>query len=599
MKPFPLLLSFIQNDSHFKMMLVVNAIITTVTTILFAVSVAHVVNDIFILHQSINDVYGWLILAGLLLTIRTLTHFFCEHTFRTTARNIKQRLRISHVETILTQTLLTDADSTAGSRAVLVCEAAEAIEPWYYDFLPQVVIVGFIIPAILVVALFNDPLSALIMFLTAPILPLFLTLIGLSTAQVNAKRLTSLKRLGGSFLDALSGMKTLKLFGQSRAHAETIRTASESFRKTTMEVLRVSFLSAFVLELTATISIAVIAVSLGIRLINGNLPFFEAFLILLLAPEFYLPIRQLGMKFHTAMSAKEALQGAIPAGDSWQETTESAQLTSGNKENLRSVINAESKKSHFSYTHANTSSLSITLSDITVSYPNKTDPALKNISLTIHPKKITALIGPSGAGKTTLVKTILQLTEYSSGSILFQDDSQTIIDPSNIQKLSAFVPQTPFIFNDTLLENVRFSRPDASIDDIRNALSKASLSHLEGLLSNGLSTVIAEDGASLSRGEMQRVAIARAIVKNTPLIILDEPTASLDPVTDRAIHTTISELAKSKTVLVIAHRLDTIRHADAIHLMDSGTVVASGTHAELFASCQQYQTLIQGWREEQ
>jgi len=542
---------------------------SAIWAITFALCVAVIVNKLFMLHEPISSTYFFFGIAIVILLFRGISHGWFEYRHRLIALRIKKKLRLSMLESTFDAGNLQNREST-GSSAAIFCESADSIEPYFFDFLPQLFAVSLTVPIILIVTLCVDPLSALIMFITAPLLPIFLALIGMATGETNRKRLKALKRLGSTFLEALNGMKTLKLFGKSEFHGKTIYASSESFRKTTMEVLRVAFLSAFVLELTATISIAMIAVSLGLRLIYGQMEFFNAFFVLLLAPEFYQPIRQLGAKFHTAMTGKEA-------ADKLYKPESAIVTTEPEPVGTRAVPQ------------------NISLQNLSVMYEGSESSALDNFSISIPANRTIAIVGKSGAGKSTLAKVLLGLIQPTSGIVSINGISYRELSPESIRKAIGFVSQNPFLFADTIAENIGFGNCPSASPLITDAIAQTGLTDLISALPNGILTPISEDGISVSRGESQRISIARTLVKNSPVIILDEPTSALDSHNQELIDSTLENLRGTKTILVIAHRLETVRHADLIFVMESGKLAESGTHNELITKNGSYAELLSAW----
>lgn len=545
---------------------------SAIWSITFALCVAIIVNKLFMLHEPISSTYPAFGIAIAILILRGISHGWFEYRHRLIALRIKKRLRLSMLESTFDAGKLHNREST-GSSAAIFCESADSIEPYFYDFMPQLFAVSITVPLILIVAFCIDPVSALIMLFTAPLLPLFLALIGMATGQTNRKRLSALKRLGSTFLEALNGMKTLKLFGKSGSHGKTIYESSESFRKTTMEVLRVAFLSAFVLELTATISIAMIAVSLGLRLIYGKMEFFDAFFILLLAPEFYQPIRMLGAKFHTAIAGKEAADKLYKP----EPTVDSSEPESIGTSAVPQPISE------------------INLKNLTVQYEGSDSLALDNFSISIPANKTVAIVGKSGAGKSTLAKVLLGLIKPTSGTVAINDISYDTLSPESLRNSIGFVAQNPFLFADSIAENIAFGNCAIDSPRIIEAISKTGLSDLICSLPDGIETKISEDGISVSRGESQRISIARTLVKDSPVIILDEPTSALDNHNQKLIDSTLENLRGTKTILVIAHRLETVRHADLILVMDRGVLAESGTHDQLILKNGTYAELLSAW----
>ncbi len=569
------LLAELKSKKHYQVLVVVNGIVSFTAAFFQALFIARLVDNIFIKHQAFER--QGLLLAGVLgiILLKALLQFLLEKRLRISSLYIKMELQKRAIRAMLENGPSAVKSESAGAKMTAVCEAADDIEPYFHEFIPQLFTVGITVPLILTAVLFLDPLSFFIMLFTAPLLPFFLALIGMASARLNSSRLKSLQRLGGSFLDILNGMRTLKLFGQSRTQAQNIYGASEAFRKTTMEVLRVSFLSAFVLELAATISTALIAVSLGLRLLYGKMEFFDAFFILLLAPEYYQPIRQFGAKFHTAMAAKAA-------ADKIYELAQRKEKPAGPEEQFSDLVAVEKPD--------------IRCRDLFFSYEKERKaPALKGVNLELRYNEITALVGKSGAGKSTLAAALLRFIEPDSGEILFGGVNIKNISVDSLRSRIAYIPQRPFIFHDTIMENVRFSRPEATPEEVWAAIGKAAAEEFVRALPQGIDTVLAEEGNSISRGEAQRLAVARAILKNAPLVIIDEATSGLDEKNEALLKKSFEELSRERTVLIIAHRLETVKNAGRIYVMDGGGIVDGGTHEQLLKKEGIYKELVAVW----
>jgi len=403
-----------------------------------------------------------------------------------------------------------------------------------------------------------DWLSGLVLCFTGPLIPIFMVLIGRQAEQASRRQWLALQRMGAHFLDVLQGLKTLKLLGRSRTQSDRIRTVSDRYRVTTMDVLKVAFLSGLVLELAASISTAVVAVEVGIRLIEGLMHFHSGLLVLLLAPEFYLPFRALGARHHAGMEGVAAADRIYAILDLEPPNTR----TGGNR-----ALTPHPPE--------------IRLERVSHVYPGMTIPALNDLSAVIEPGRYTALAGPSGSGKSTLVNLLLRFLELQRGEVLIAGIPLRSLDPRRHLERVALVPQDPHLFDDTVYGNLRLARPDASDSALADALQRAGADTFVRSLPQGGHTLLGNNGARLSGGERQRLAIARAFLKDTPWLVFDEPVSALDPESEEAIQGALESLAVNRTVLVIAHRLATLRRADRILLLDEGRLIATGTHDQL------------------
>jgi thiol reductant ABC exporter CydD subunit len=408
---------------------------------------------------------------------------------------------------------------------------------------------------------------------TAPLIPIFMVLIGNLAEGLTKRQWVSLSRMSAHFLDVLQGLTTLKLLGRSREQVETIARISNRFRQTTMGVLRVAFLSALVLELVATLSTAIVAVEVGLRLLYGYLNFEQALFVLILAPEFYIPLRLLGARFHAAISGATAAQRIFEVLD--------APLPVKTTDRRPSTADASAL-----------SPLHIRFSDVHYTYDEGSRPALNNVSFNIGPGQKVALVGPSGAGKSTIAHLLLRFIEPEQGAITANDLPLSEIDLTAWRRQLAWVPQQPYLFNASIADNIRLTRPEASKEAIIQAACWAYAHTFIETLPQGYDTIISERGARLSGGQAQRLALARAFLKDAPFLIFDEATANLDPEYETQIQAAMERLMQGRTALIIAHRLNTVYKADKILVIAQGQIVESGTHAVLLQQKGLYHRLV-------
>ncbi|CAB3805629.1 ATP-binding/permease protein CydD [Paraburkholderia ultramafica] len=458
---------------------------------------------------------------------------------------------------------------SSGALASQLVTGIEALEGYYARWLPNRALTVLLPFAILVVVFPADWTSGLVLILTAPLIPLFMILLGKGAADVNRRQWRQLARLSARFLDALQGLTTLKLFNASRREAEMVARVSEAYRESTMRVLRIAFLSAVVLEFLATLSIAVVAVLIGFHLLYGKIHFQPGFFVLLLAPEFYLPLRTLGTHYHARMEAigaaeriAEILEMRPPAGDARIEPLAAA------------------------------SDYGVSFEAVSFAYAADR-PALERLSFVAEPGRITALVGPSGAGKSTVLNLLLGFADGQAGTIWINRQSLATLDQASWLAQVAWLPQRAHIFVGSVLDNLLLARPDASLAAVREAAAQAGADEFIMALPNGYDTPLGERGAGLSGGQIQRLALARAFLKDARVILLDEPTAHLDAHSQAQIHAALRRLAHGRTVLLIAHRPSTAKLADKVVVLEDGRAVQSGTHDQLSAEGGQYGRLIQ------
>ena len=453
------------------------------------------------------------------------------------------------------------ADRT-GELAVLATSGLDALDDYFALYLPQLLLAA-IVPVLVVVAvLADDWISGLIIICTIPLIPMFMVLIGHVTRERTEHELRSLQHLGGHFLDVVAGLPTLKLFGRSRAQAAAIGEVTERYRRSALATLRVTFLSSLALELVATLSGAIVAVAIGLRLLDGNLGLRAGLFALVLAPEAYLPLRRLGANYHASAAGVAAAEQAFAVLEIPAEGSAPAAdpAPSGPSAPLPVPVPASA----------------VVLENVSVVYPGRPLPALQGLSVSVGPGEVVALAGPSGCGKSTAIAVLLGLVAPSGGSVRVGDVPIQSLDVGDWREQLAWMPQQPFLFRGSILENVRAGRAEASEDDVLKALRAAGLLEVVEALPAGVHAGLGERGAGLSAGERQRLALARALVRDAPLLLLDEPTANLDGATERGVIETIAGLAKGRTVLLAAHRPALLALADrVVHLGPQRAVPAA------------------------
>ncbi len=511
-------------------------------------------------------------LLGMLAAIallKTLAGWWSQREADRGTGNIKEELHKRLLEAVIARGPIYTSSIASGTLSSRISKGVEALDPYFSQFIPQLFL-ALIVPGIILAAVFpTDTLSGTILLCTAPLIPLFMVLIGQTAKKATARQWETLTRMGGYFLDILQGLTTLKLFGRSRERGAAISELSEAFRKTTMDVLKIAFLSSLTLELVGAIGTAIIAVQAGLRLMQGTMDYQTALFILLLTPDFYLPLRQLGTKFHAGMEGVSAADDLFP-------------LLEGNVQPAQ--------------THAISTAIApnhpISFRNVTVFYPGKDTPALEAITFTIEPGKKTALVGPSGAGKSTCINLLLGFIQPEKGSMLYGRTNLSSLDLASWREHIAWIPQHPRLFNRTLRDNIILANRSASESELMEALELSGLGPVIKALPDGLDTLAGERGARLSGGEAQRIAIARAFLRNAPIVILDEPTSHTDPQLEASLRTSIDTLISGRTALIIAHRLSTIRNADRIIVLDKGTVIAEGTHEELLGQPGYYREAV-------
>ncbi|MGC5018576.1 thiol reductant ABC exporter subunit CydD [Micromonospora sp. DT47] len=437
------------------------------------------------------------------------------------------------------------AGQRAGQLATLTGRGLDALDAYFTGYLPQLVLSVTVPLAVLARLVLADWGSALIIALTIPLIPVFGALLGWQAQAATERQWRRLSLLGGHFLDMVAGLPTLRAFGRARAQTEVVRRMADGHRVATMKTLRIAFLSALVLELVATLSVALVAVPVGIRLLSGGITLSTALLVLLLTPEAYLPLRAAGSRFHASMEGLTALDEALTIS----AAPAAAARTGGPAPDGRGEIRFEA---------------------VTVAYERTT--ALRDVTLTIRPGERIAVIGPSGAGKSTLLGLLLGFVTPTSGRVTVDGVDLTRVDLDDWRRQLAWVPQRAHLFAASLADNIRLGAPEAPDEALADAVADAALDDVVAALPEGLATTLGERGHGLSSGQRQRVALARAFLRDAPLVLLDEPTARLDTASEAVVLAATRRLVAGRTALLVAHRPALLEDADRILRIEDGRV---------------------------
>lgn len=424
-----------------------------------------------------------------------------------------------------------------GELTTLVTRGIDALDDYFSRYLPQLGLAVVVPLAVLARIVTGDWLSALTIVLTLPLIPLFMILIGWATQSRMDRQWRLLARLSGHFLDVVEGLPTLKVFGRAKAQATAIRTITNEYRRATLRTLRIAFLSSFALELLSTISVALVAVGIGMRLVHGDLDLYTGLMVLVLAPEAYLPLRQVGAQYHAAAEGLAAAEEVFAVLETPLPVPGTAPAPRGT---------------------------ALAVEDLVVRHPGRAADSLPATSFEVRPGETVALVGPSGAGKSTLLSVLLGFTEPSEGRALVDGRDIASLSPDSWRQRIAWVPQHPHLFAGSIAENVRLARPDADDAALRTALADAGALDFVDALPDGTATRLGEAGAGLSAGQRQRLALARAFLSDRPILLLDEPTANLDGETEEAIVAAVRRLAVGRTVLLVVHRPALLAVADRV-----------------------------------
>ncbi|MFJ3909867.1 thiol reductant ABC exporter subunit CydD [Streptomyces vinaceus] len=426
-----------------------------------------------------------------------------------------------------------------GSLVALATRGVDALDDYFSRYLPQLGLAVVVPVAVLARIVTEDWVSAAIIVVTLPLIPLFMVLIGMATQSRMDRQWRLLSRLSGHFLDVVAGLPTLKVFGRAKAQAESIRKITDDYRQATVRTLRIAFLSSFALELLATLSVALVAVTIGMRLVHGELDLYTGLVILILAPEAYLPLRQVGAQYHAAAEG-------LAAAEEIFKVLQTPVAASGGAAPVPGA------------------GLRIEIDGVAVRYEGRGEDSPGAVSLAVGPGECVALTGPSGAGKSTLLQVLLGFVEPTAGRVRIGGVDLASLSLEQWRGRIAWVPQRPHLFAGTIAQNVRLARPDASAEAVAGALKDAGAWEFVAALPRGVETELGEGGVGLSAGQRQRLALARAFLADRPVLLLDEPTAALDGETEAAVVDAVRRLAVGRTVLLVVHRPALLAVADRV-----------------------------------
>jgi ATP-binding cassette subfamily C protein CydD len=516
--------------------------------------------------RPLDTLLGWIVLLVALFLARALVNRQAGRLAFEAGAEVRRSLREAVFERIESLGPAWSRRQRSGAIATTAVDGVEALEKYFTQYLPQMQLTLVVPAAILVFVFPADWISGLVLMLTAPLIPLFMILIGGHTEHMNRRQWRTLTRMGAHFFDAIEGLTTLKLFGAARREARLVGRIAETYRQQTMRVLRVAFLSSAVLEFLASISIAMVAVYVGFRLLYGEIDYLPGLFVLLLAPEFYQPLRSMGSQFHARMDAIGAAEGLVELMHT--SPPAAARRPGDDRDEPHEPLPEHGE---------------LAFQDVRFAY-HPDQPLIRDFCLTMRPGQRVALVGPSGAGKSTIAQLLLGFLRPDAGYIRYAGrDIETLTAAQWREKL-AWLPQRPTLFHGSIAANIALGAAEITPAEHRRIVAAARAAHalpfIEAL-PEGLDTVIGDRGQGLSGGEIQRLALARAFYKDAPIVVLDEPTTSLDRDSERLVGEAIERLTRGRILLIIAHRLQTIRHCDPILFLEHGRVVERGSHREL------------------
>ncbi|MFJ4034620.1 MULTISPECIES: thiol reductant ABC exporter subunit CydD [Streptomyces] len=537
MKPIdPRLLRYARATRFFLVAVVLLGGLGAGLVIAQAMLIAEVVVGAFQHGKSASDLVTPLALLVGVAGGRALVSWLTELAAHKASAAVKSELRERLVERAAVLGPGWLSGQRTGSLVTLATRGVDALDDYFSRYLPQMGLALVVPVAVLARIVTEDWVSAAIIVATLPLIPVFMMLIGWATQSRMDRQWSLLSRLSGHFLDVVAGLPTLKVFGRAKAQAESIRKITGEYRRATMRTLRIAFLSSFALELLATLSVALVAVTIGMRLVHGGMDLYIGLVILILAPEAYLPLRQVGAQYHAAAEGLAAAEEIFAVLETPVPATGTAPVPAG----------------------------SLAFDSVTVRYPGRSADAVTDVSFSVEPGETVALIGPSGAGKSTLLGVLLGFVRPTEGQVRVGGADLADLDLEEWRSRIAWVPQRPHLYAGTIAENVRLARPDADDTAVRRALADAGALEFVDALPAGADTVLGEDGAGLSAGQRQRLALARAFLADRPVLLLDEPTAALDGATEADVVAAVRRLSVGRTVLLVVHRPALLEVADRV-----------------------------------
>ena len=515
------------------------------SSVLAAAVTAWLLDGIFLQHLSMEKAVPWFVVLLFGILLRSLLLLPILRIAAALSLTIQENFRQKLHAAIRSRSPLDPSLASSGRLLSLALESVDGLDDFLQHSLPQFLETALLLPFFLLITLLIDPPTALIFLLTAPIAPFLLYLIGHLTKEKSQQQWLRLQQLSSHFAELLRGLPMLKLFNRSQAQQALVQKDSEAFSQASLQVLQLAFVSAFALELITTLSIAIIAVSIGLRLLAGQLPFFTAFFALLLAPEFYQPLRQSGIAFHAGIQAHTAASELLAFLPSQQTVPPKAPVQMKAPPDLR-------------------------FSQVCCRYPGQRGPVLRGLSFYAPAGKITVLTGPSGAGKSTILALLLKQLPLDAGKIMLSGLPFQQISAEDWPHHIAYVPQEPHIFQASLAENIALSNVPADTTALQAALQAAGLEDWYSSLPAGISTPLGDGVRPLSNGQRRRLGLARALYRPAALLLLDEITAGLDSTTEQHILDTLQDLRYHRTIFMAAHRPAVQKIADNIIELDAG-----------------------------
>jgi ATP-binding cassette subfamily C protein CydD len=528
-----------------------------------------IVHGAFMEAQKVARLWHYFVLLAVVVLLRAALGWARDVSGFYAGAKIRQEVRMELLTHIVLLGPSFAGNQSTGALTSTVMEQVEGLHDFFAFYLPQLALAVMIPAAVLAFVFPHSWAAGGLLLITAPLIPLFMILVGMGAESISQRHFQALARMSAYFLDVLQGLTTLKLYGRSRGTEETIAAVSNNYRKRTMGVLRIAFLSSAVLEFFSSISIALVAVYLAMSYLGyvsfgsygDSLTLADGFFILLLAPDFYLPLRDLGTHYHARAEAVGAAEEILKV------------LTVSPPDGSRGSIK-----------NFDTDTVDIKFENVHMTFEGGTRTALKGLNFDLRTGEQAVIVGASGAGKTTALNLLLGFLQPDSGHIWVNGHNLADLAPGRWREQVSWIGQKPVLFHGSIRENIGLGCPPASDDRIREAAADARVLDFVSHLPDGLETLVGERGIGLSRGQAQRVALARAFLKDAPILLLDEPTAGLDAENEYLVMQALNKLSRRRTVLTLTHRLANIKHADRIVVLADGRVVEQGSYQELMAT---------------
>ncbi|TDQ41044.1 thiol reductant ABC exporter subunit CydD [Aureibacillus halotolerans] len=530
-----------------------------------------IIDGVFLKDQPFAAMIPLLLWLLLVLFVRACSDYLSKRIGVSLASRVKRDVRKHLLSKYASQSVALAEKGQTGKKVSMLLDGVDEMDSFYSQFIPQVMQSAFV-PLLALIVIFTQHLnSGMILLVSAPFIPIYMIVIGIKTQKKAEEKLETLASFSGTFLDTMKGLVSLKLFSRTNQQKDEIEKSSHSFRDTTMEILKIAFTQSFALELISMLSIGLVALELAIQLIiYESISFFTAFVILVLVPEFYTSLKELGTTFHNGRSSMGAAKKVLEEFDEQDNASHW-----GQKEWLKQEAPP-----------------TIKLDSLRFSYPDS-EFSLQASNATFFPKQKIAIVGASGSGKTTMLHLLAGMMTPDQGVITVNQEKRSSYSEASWLRQLAYISQNPYIFAGTIAENIAMETSESAEEAVLHEAAKlAGIDPLIQSLENKYQTKIGEAGRGLSSGEKQRISIARAFLKKPTIVLLDEPTRGLDLATEKILQQSIEKLNETATVIVVAHRLHTIKTADQILFMEKGQLRAVGTHQELLASLPAYRQMV-------